>query len=257
MSERRNSEGSFVQGALATYNIYYLINLIKSTFPTNLIESTFPTTMTSTNEHSTDELIQHLQAAKSQEAANKRPAAANKSSDESGHTDRILRSLREIKLSQAKAEEVARSESQGSSAEDMRSEFSSLKYGFTSPADVELSDDLIVGPNSRYEDSEGSEEFYGHKESVDTNPYSKVKPAAGYSSSESEEEYGVRVGDMVEGFDEQAYQNEEMQEDVVGIGDDNGGDREQDLYEGIVSEWGEWVGSHEGPTGLNPIVSQS
>jgi len=198
---------------------------------------------TSTDEfhkHSTDELIQVLKAAKSQEGAKERPAAANKSSDESGLTERILRSLREIKLSQDKsAEEGMRSDSQG------KEDISSRNSGFTTPADVELSD-VVMGSGG---DSEGSEEFYGHKPSVDRNPYSKrpiewVIPGVGGWSSESEEDHGVEVGDKVEGFDGQDYQNEEMQDDDDG---EDGMERtEQGLDEGIFSEWGEWVGLSQG-----------
>jgi hypothetical protein len=198
-----------------------------------------PTSTDEFHKHSTDELIRVLKAAKSQEAAKERPAAANESSDESGLTDQILRSLRKIKLSQAKsAEEGMRSDSQGN-----------WNCGFTTPADVELSD-VVMGSGG---DSEGSEVFYGHKLSVDTNPYSKlpierVIPGVGGWSSESEEDHGVKVGDKVEGFDEQAYQNEEVEDDDDG--EDGMEKTEQGLDEGIFSEWGEWIGSSQARVNL-------
>jgi hypothetical protein len=170
-------------------------------------------TSTSTDasyDQSTDELIELLRVTKSQQAGDKSPLTLIRGSDESNNTDRIVKALREIKLSQASK----------TVEEGTRCEISCS--GFTTPPDVEISEDMMeklsveskhVGSSS--DNGNGSTSFYGHKPSMNskritrrrTCPIKRVIPAVCGTSSESEG-YGVEAGDKMEGFDEQAYQNE-------------------------------------------------
>lgn len=194
--------------------------------------------VTSTEESSnqaTDDLIELVMQAKSQNTAIDMGLASSSLSDD---TDQILRLLMEAKLSQTKSADGRRRQENPCS-------------GYTTPADVELLDEpeeeLLQRNKPARSDSEESGSGCrlkppGNMRSIGKPhccPIKRVIPAISSSESESDDG-GVEAGDKAEGFDEQAYQNERKEGGEEGRserGEEGDDDDEARAYNSL-SEWG-------------------